>query len=56
MKTSLKVARSLQLVGALFFVAAIVSFSNHGTDFAWLSVVGLVLVIGPRIYEWLTRE
>lgn len=60
MRTSLKIARSLQLVGCVFLIAAIVSCSSGGLDgsgFVGGSVlVGLVLILGARIYEWLTKE
>lgn len=54
-KLSLKVVRGVQLVGALFLVAAVVSFVDHGTAFAWEAALGLLLILGARIYDWMTR-
>lgn len=60
MRTSLKIARSLQLVGCAFLIAAIASCASGGLDgsgFVGGSVMlGLALIIGARIYEWLTKE
>ena len=60
MKTSLKVARGLQLLGAVFLILAIVSCSDggltRGGEVGWKIILGLLLIIGPKTYEWLTRE
>lgn len=54
-KTSLKVARGTQLLGALFLIAAIIAFSNREM-FGVQAAIGLFLIIGARTYEWMTRE
>lgn len=50
----------MQLVGAAALVAMVVSCSNKdfaGPEFVGMAgVVGLTLIIGARIYEWLARE
>lgn len=56
MKKALRFARGLQLLGALFLVWGIVAVSGREADFAWKFIVGLVLIVGPRVYEWLTKE
>lgn len=60
MKKSLKIARSLQLVGCLLLVVAIVSCSNGGIDgsglVSGLTLLGILLIIIPRAYEWLNNK
>ena len=60
MKASLKVSRGLQLVGALLLISAIVSCSTAGIDgsgkVSGLIAGGLLLIVGARIFEWMTRE
>jgi hypothetical protein len=60
MRKSLKISRGAQLLGALCFVAAIVSGANGGMDgsgFVGGAVaLGLLLVIGGKSYEWLSKE
>lgn len=60
MRRSLKISRSAQLVGALFLIAAIVSGATgglNGSGFVGGSfAVGLLLILGGRIYEWLVKE
>lgn len=60
MRTSLKVSRSLQLLGAACLVMAIVLISGAGLDGSGLVggavLLGLLLIIGARAYEWLTKE
>lgn len=60
MRTSLKVARVTQLIGALLLIMAIVSISDgglgRGGEVGWKIALGLLLIIGPRIYEWLSKE
>lgn len=60
MRTSLKVSRGAQIAGALCFIAAIVSGANGGMDgsgFVGGAVLfGILLVIGGRTYEWLSKE
>lgn len=60
MRTSLKVSRGAQLAGALCFIAAIASGANGGLDgsgFVGGAVfLGILLVIGGKAYEWLSKE
>lgn len=60
MRASLKISRGLQLIGALLLVLAIVRCSTDGVDgsgfVGGFVAAGLALVIGARIYEWLTKE
>lgn len=61
MKKSVRNSRIVQLVGAAFLVMFVVSCSQmaNGTSNSpgsiWL-LLGLVMVIGARIYEWLSKE
>lgn len=57
-RRSLMVSRGLQLVGVVLLVAGIVAYSERDTSrfMAQALVGGLVLIIGARIYEWLTKE
>lgn len=58
MRTSLKVSRGVQLLGAVLLVAGIVSCSNRGdtSTMSQMFLFGLVAIIGARVYEWLTKE
>lgn len=58
MRKSLKVSRGLQLLGCVFLIAGIVACSQRADPQAMsLSfIVGGLLVIGAKIYEWLSRE
>lgn len=60
MRTSLKVSRGAQIAGALCFIAAIVSGANGGMDGSGFVggavLIGILLVIGGRTYEWLSKE
>lgn len=56
MKRSLRIARGAQLFGALFLVLGIVSCSQRSGAMAPQFIVGLVLVLGARIYEWMSKE
>lgn len=56
MKMSLRIARGAQLIGALFLVLGIVSCSQRSDGMAKQFLVGLVLVLGARIYEWMSKE
>lgn len=60
MRKSLKVSRGAQLAGALCFIAAIVSGANggmNGSGFVGGAVaLGLLLVVGGKAYEWLSKE
>ncbi len=60
MRKSLKVSRGLQLAGGALLIAAIVSCGNGGLDgsgFVGGSVIlGILLIVGARIYEWMTKE
>jgi hypothetical protein len=52
MKKSLRIARGIQLLGALFLVLGIVSCSQHSASMSLQFIAGLALVLGARIYEW----
>lgn len=58
MRTSLKVSRGLQLVGAVLLIMGIVGCmdTTGGRTMGWTFLPGLVLIIGARIYEWLSTE
>ena len=58
MRKSLKVSRGLQLVGAVLIVAGIVSCANQGDprSMSQMFMAGGLLVIGARIFEWLSKE
>ena len=57
-RRSLMVSRGLQLVGVVLMVAGIVACSERDTSrfMAQAILGGLVLIIGARIYEWMTKE
>lgn len=52
------VSRGLQLVGVALMVAGIVAYSQRDTSrfMAQAFLGGMVLILGARIYEWLTKE
>ncbi len=58
MRKSLKVSRGAQLAGCALLVMGIVSCSTRGDPQAMsLSfIAGFILVIGARVYEWLSKE
>lgn len=60
MRTGLKVARAVQLLGALMWVVAITKCSGGGLDgsgaVSGLLAGGLVAIVGARIYEFMTKE
>lgn len=60
LRTSLKVSRGTQLAGALCFIAAIVSGANGGLDgtgfVGGMVALGLLLIVGGKAYEWLSKE
>lgn len=58
MRTSLKVSRGVQLIGAVLLVAGIVSCSQRGdpSTMSRMFLVGFVAIIGARIYEWMSKE
>lgn len=60
MRTSFKVSRGLQLVGALMLVSAIVSCNTAGIDgsgfVGGMTAGGLLLIVGARIFEWMRKE
>lgn len=59
MRSSIRIARIVQLVGVLLLVAAIVSCMSSGPQaggYQGYLGFGLVLILGARIYEWLTKE
>lgn len=57
-RRSLMVSRGLQLVGVALMVAGIVAYSQRDTSrfMAQAFLGGMVLILGARIYEWLTKE
>lgn len=58
MRRSLKISRGLQLLGCVFLIAGIVSCSQRGDPQAMsLSfIAGLLLIVGAKIYEWMSKE
>lgn len=58
MRTSLKVSRGLQSIGALLLIMGIVGCidATGGRTMGWTFLPGIVLILGSRIYEWLTKE
>lgn len=57
MRKSIRVARLLQLFGAAFLVAMVVSCSSIGdTNTGIYGLIGLVMVIAGKVYEWLVKE
>lgn len=60
MRTSLKVSRGAQLVGAVCFIAAIASCANGGVDGSGFVgggvLLGVIFVVGGKAYEWLSKE
>lgn len=57
-RRSLMVSRALQLVGVVLMVLGIVASSQRDESrFMAQSILGgLVLILGARIFEWLTKE
>lgn len=57
-RRSLMISRALQLVGVVLMVLGIVACSQRdGSRFMAQAILGgLVLIIGARIFEWLTKE
>lgn len=61
MRKNIRNARIVQLVGAVFLVAAVVKCSGGALSddpgaVGLFTLLGLVLVIGARVYEFLSRE
>lgn len=60
MRKSLRISRGAQMVGALALIAAIVSGANgglNGSGFVGGAVgLGLLLIVGARVYEFMTKE
>lgn len=58
MRKSLKVSRGLQLLGCVLLIGGIVACSQRADPQAMsLSfLAGGVLVVGARMYEWLSKE
>lgn len=58
MRTSLKVSRGAQLLGCLSLIIGIVSCSTNGDPQAmsWSFIAGILLILGARTYEWLSKE
>jgi hypothetical protein len=58
MRRGLKVSRGAQLVGALALVMGIVACSQRGDpqSMSLFFIVGGALVIGARVYEWMSKE
>lgn len=50
----------MQIVGAVALISAIVSCSNGGLDGSGFVggavLIGIALIVGSRIYEWMTKE
>lgn len=61
MRKGIRYARIAQLVGAAFLVLFAVSCSqalngmSSTVGAVWL-VIGLILIVGAKIYEWLSKE
>ena len=58
MRKSLKVSRGAQLAGCALLVMGIVSCSTRGDPQAmsWSFIAGVLLVVGGKTYEWLSKE
>lgn len=58
MRTSLKISRGAQLLGCLFLIMGIVSCSTRGdpSNMSLSFIAGFLMVIGARVYEWLSKE
>lgn len=58
MRKSLKISRSLQLLGAALWIGGIVSCSTRSSSqsMAWMFIGGFVLIIGAKLYEWFSKE
>lgn len=60
MRTSLKVSRGAQLIGAVCFIVAIASCANGGLDGSGFVgggvLLGLIFIVGGKAYEWLSKE
>lgn len=58
MRKGILIARVAQLIGAVFVVLGIVNCSQRGDSqaMAWNFMLGGVLIIGARIFEWLRKE
>ena len=58
MRTSLKVSRGLQLIGALLLITGIVGCmdATGGRTMGWTFLPGILLILGGRIYEWMAKE
>lgn len=57
MKTSLKVSRGAQLLGAVAMIVGIVSCTNRGDPQAMslYFIAGFALILGARIFEWFSK-
>lgn len=57
MRTGIRVARIVQIVGMVLIVAGIVKCSDGAANgYATTFGAGLALILGARIYEWLVKE
>lgn len=58
MRKSLKVSRGMQLLGCVLLVVGIVACSERSDPIAMsLSfLAGGALIVGAKIYEWLSKE
>jgi len=58
LRRSLKISRGLQLVGAVLVVAGIVAHSQDSASrlMSQAFLLGFVLIVGARIYEWMSKE
>lgn len=57
-RKSLKISRGLQLLGAVLLVLGIVNCSQGGDpqSMSQSFISGLVLIVGARVYEWMSKE
>ena len=57
-RRSLMFSRGLQLVGVVLLVVGIVACSERDVSgmMSQAFLAGIVLILGARIYEWLTKE
>lgn len=57
-RRSLMVSRGLQLVGAVLLVVGVVSCSQRDDPqfMANAFLAGFALIVGARVYEWMSKE
>lgn len=56
MRKSIKIARIVQLVGAVLLILGIVSCSQREGAMTLQFVLGFLLIVGAKTYEWLKKE